>query len=89
VGEKVRISNGGNTRHRRQVGTGAELDPCGNTGGFVSPDVVETSDEVDHWQGCFVESLAECEATEESVCYMGGGFGSHTLDPGDRWGVVT
>jgi hypothetical protein len=89
VGEKVGISNGGNTRHGRQVGTGAELDSCGDAGGFVSPDVVETRDEIDHWQGCLVESLAECEATEESVRHRGGGLGGHARDPGDRWGVVT
>ena len=38
MGEKFRISNGGDTRHGRQVGTGVELDPCGNAGGFVSLD---------------------------------------------------
>ena len=89
MGEKVGISNGGNTRHGRQVGTGAELDSCGDAGGFVNPDVVETRDEIDHWQGCLVESLAECEATEESVRHRGGGLGGHARDPGDRRGVVT
>ena len=89
MGEKFVIINWGNTRHGRQVGTGTELDPCGNAGGFVSPDVVETRDVIDHWQGRLVKALAECEASEESVRHMGGGFGGHAVDPGDRWGVVT
>jgi hypothetical protein len=83
VSEKLGVSNGGNTRHGRQAGTGSEFDPCSNAGGLVSPDVVKSRDVIDHWQGRLDDSLAEGEALEESVCHRGGGLGGHAVDPGD------